>query len=296
MPLKGTLQKTLYPKTEMRKMGDADILINIEQYDTIRSIMKNLGYTEKYESDHEFTWEKKPVHIELHKWLIPSYNKDYYRYYGDGWKTTKPQEEYAFRYRMDPDDEMIYLFTHFAKHYRDAGIGIRHLVDLWVFRKNHPDLNEEYICRELKKLRLLEFYENILHTLRCWFEDEPGDEKTEFITRHIFTSGEYGSAENARLSCVLRDAGNERSAESVKSKRFFRLLFPEYTEMSQKYRILQKTPVLLPVLWIVRILGQMFRFRKMNRFVKNRLNFKAEEVSVYQQALHYVGLDFNFSE
>ena len=296
MPLKGTLQKALYPRTEMRKMGDADILINCDQYDTICGIMKELGYTEKYESDHELAWYKKAVHIELHKRLIPSYNKDYYRYYGDGWRIAKPHEGYTFRYCMDPRDEMIYLFTHFAKHYRDAGIGIRHLVDLWVFRKNHPMLDEKYIRKELAKLQLLEFYENIMLTLGVWFDDIAADEKTEFITQVIFTSGEYSRAYISKLSSVLKTTKNESSVESIKRKRIIRLLFPEYTEMCRKYQILQKFPFLLPFMWWRRIFSQMFRFKKLQLFVKKNLQFSTDEVSEYQQSLHYVGLDFHFSE
>ena len=87
MPLKGAVLKRIYPKPELRPMSDADILIRQTQYAQIRPVMAALGYTEVLESDHELVWDKKGVlHLELHKRLIPSYNKDYYAYYGDGWR------------------------------------------------------------------------------------------------------------------------------------------------------------------------------------------------------------------
>ena len=58
---------------------------------------------------------------------------------------------------MTPEDEFIYLFTHFAKHYRDGGIGCRYVVDLWVFLRNNPTMDPEKIKRELDKLQLREF-------------------------------------------------------------------------------------------------------------------------------------------
>ncbi len=296
MPLKGALLKSLYPKAEMRRMGDADILINCEQYETIREIMSELGYTEKYESDHELAWDKKPVHIELHKRLIPSYNKDYYSYYGDGWRLAKHTDGYSFRYGMDAEDEMIYLFTHFAKHYRDAGIGIRHLVDLWVFRNHHPELNETYISDELQKLQLLEFYDNVVWTLQVWFEDRSEDDVTDFITNVIFSSGEYGRSQASNLSSAVKSSKTEKSAEAIKRKRIFKLLFPKYADMKKKYPFLAKAPFLLPIMWLVRIFDQMFRFKKIRRFVDNKLSFSDNEVSEYQQSLNYVGLDFNFTE
>lgn len=296
MPLKGVLLKALYPEAEMRKMGDADILIKVEQYETIRGIMKELGFAEKYESDHEFAWIKKPVLIELHRRLIPSYNKDYYRYYGDGWKLAKPVEGSSFRYSMDPQDELIYLFTHFAKHYRDAGIGIRHLVDFRVYRKHHPELNEEYIREELAKLQLLEFYDNIMNTIGVWFEDGSEDEKTELITQFIFTSGEFGRSYRSNLSSALKETKKGQSVQQIKRNRVLHVLFPGYIVMSRKYRILEKAPVLLPVMWVVRIFEKMSKTAKMRRFVNEQMNLGVDEVSAYQQSLNDVGLDFNFSE
>ena len=296
MPLKGAHLKKLYPHTEMRRMGDVDILIDCSQYETVRSFMNEFGYIEKYESDHELVWESYPVSIEFHKRLIPSYNKDYYKYYGDGWKLAKRMEGYSFQYKMDPCDEMIYLFTHFAKHYRDAGIGIRHIVDLWVYRQHNPDLNEKYIRRELAKLQLVEFYDNILRTLRVWFEDHPADEITEYITQFIFSSGEFGRAHNSHLSTALKFSKSGGSEGAVKRKRVLRALFPTYGEMTLKYKVLKKLPVLLPIMWIVRWFEKVFQKGKVRYFVTQKLNVNAQEVSEYQQSLNYVGLDFNFSE
>ena len=296
MPLKGVLLKALYPRAEMRRMGDADILIDCAKYEAIRSIMNSFGYIEKYESDHELVWEKKSIKIEFHKRLIPSYNKDYYRYYGDGWKLAKLMDGYSFRYHMSPCDEMIYLFTHFAKHYRDSGIGIRHIVDLWVYRKHNPQLDEKYIRREFEKLQLLEFYDNIMCTLNAWFEDCPENEKTEFITQFIFTSGEYGRVHNSDLSSALKSTKNGQSAQAAKRKRVFHALFPGYSSMSKIYPVLKKLPILLPIMWLVRAVRKLFHAGEVKQFVDHRLSFKAEEVSEYQKSLNYVGLDFNFSE
>ena len=89
MPVKGCNMKALYPNPELRTMGDADILIKIQQYEKIRPIMRSLGFEEKYESNHELVWTCPELMVELHKRLIPSYNKDYCAYYGDGWRLAK---------------------------------------------------------------------------------------------------------------------------------------------------------------------------------------------------------------
>ena len=46
MLLKGARLKSLYPKSEMRQMGDADILIRVGQYEKIKPLLTALGYSE----------------------------------------------------------------------------------------------------------------------------------------------------------------------------------------------------------------------------------------------------------
>jgi hypothetical protein len=123
MLFKGIISKRLYPNSEMRTMSDVDILIRPEQYGMIEKIMSGLGCEYKYESDHEYVWTKnKVVSIELHKCLVPTYNKDYYAYFGDGWRLAKKQEISEYGYQMSEEDFFIYNFIHFAKHYRDGGV------------------------------------------------------------------------------------------------------------------------------------------------------------------------------
>ena len=155
--------KQRYPKHEFRPMADADILIREEQYEQIRPLMRQLGFYEGVESNHEYIWDSVSLHVELHKRLVPSYNKDYYAYFGDGWRLATGHK--GTRFFMTPEDEFIYLFVHLAKHYRDGGVGCRQMVDLWVQRRSFPGLDEDYLRRELRKLHLLEFYDNVHKTL-----------------------------------------------------------------------------------------------------------------------------------
>ena len=114
MPLKGAVMKALYPRPDMRIMGDADILIRLEQYEKIKALMPQLGFAEKVESDHELIWTKPTLYLELHKRVIPSYNHDYAAYFGDGWRLAQPDQG-ENRFQMSREDTFIYLFTHFCQ-------------------------------------------------------------------------------------------------------------------------------------------------------------------------------------
>lgn len=295
LPLKGSNMKALYPRPELRVMGDADILIRLEQYAQIVPILESLGFEFQVESDHELIWHAKSLHLELHKRLIPSYNEDYYAYFGDGWRLAKKQA--GCRYALSPEDDLIYQFTHFAKHYRDGGIGCRHVTDLWVYKRHFPNLDTAYIRRELDKLQLLAFYDNICRLVGVWFEGAPADQMTDFISEFIFESGSWGKARDHTISAEVR---NTQAAGSVFAGwlRSVRLvLFPSLENLSVKYPILKKAPWLLPVFWVVRWFNTLlFRQDAIRARQKKWQIATPAEIETYQQALHYVGLDFRFKK
>lgn len=295
MPLKGSVLKALYPRSEMRVMGDIDILIKTEQYESIKKVMPELGFVEKVESDHEFIWIKDNLCIELHKRLISSYNKDYYAYFGDGWQMAKKCS--GFKYSMKDEAFFIHLITHFAKHYRDGGIGIKHMVDLWVYKNAKQQLDWEYVKSELEKLRLYEFLENVEKTLDVWFGDTDETFETKLISDTVFNSGAYGTAEDAETSKIIRETQGKKSFGSVKLANRLRTVFLPYKQMCEKYKILKKVSFLLPVMWIVRLFNVIiFKQDRMRNYIEKEKRLTSDTIYERKERLNAVGLDFYSEE
>lgn len=295
MPLKGTVLKELYPSPEMRTMGDADILIHPEEYGRIEEVMKGLGCRFDSESDHEYHWDTpEHCHIELHKCLIPTYNKDYYAYYGDGWRLARPCAGSQYRYEMSPEDTFVYLFTHFAKHYRDQGVGMKYVVDFYVFKESYPRLNLRYIEAELEKLWLSEFYLNVMYLISVWFEGAPDTEMSDYLTEKIFSFGVFGRSE---LNAVSEGLKLSKTAGSARAKKKWQMFFPPYATMCLLYPVLKSWAILLPILWIVRLVDRAVNHRDRYRRNMARVEQMSEEsISRYQQELNFVGLDYHFGE
>ena len=292
MPLKGCNLKPIYPSHELRSMGDADILIRQEQYDRIRPIMQQLGFKETMENDHELVWQTDALYLELHKKLVPSSSDDYFAYYGEGWQFAKLQS--GSRYAMPLEDEFVFLLTHFAKHYRDSGIGCRHVVDLWIYLKKHPDMDMGYIHQELKKLKLLVFYENLYRTILAWFEGGDMDSTTELITQVIFVNGNWGNSKNHMLYEVVQSRKKNGSAAKGKLKWFAQQVFLSYKIMRYRYPVLQRCPVLLPAYWVVRWCDILLHKREN---ITKKYGYFAEvtedDVASHEKALAFVGLTFD---
>ena len=70
-----------------------------------------------------------------------------------------------------------------------------------------------------------------------------------------------------------------------------------YSAMKKKYQILEKFPILLPIMWIVRIFDILFhRKDHVKQYVQNMNQIDSAQVRENKRALHAVGLDFNAEE
>lgn len=285
--LKGTQLKKLYKKSEMRVMSDADILIKVEQYKEIKQCLRNLEFEFLLESDHEFVWKKGIYILELHKSLIPSYDNDYYSYFADGWSLAKLGEDDQLSFSVE--DNFIYNFTHLAKHYRDGGIGLKHFVDVFVYLNYYQNIDKDYIDNELKKLKLFNFYQNVLKTLECWFNERPFDEVAEIITVTAFNSGAYGTI-NSRMVSSATKRNYDKNYSKIRELIFS--IFQPLQSMRWRYPILKKAPFLLPVMWLVRLLETLL-FKRQN-LKQKQLGFKNitnEKIEKFKKQLMLVGLD-----
>ncbi len=288
MPVKGVLLKPLYPSTDFRPMGDADILVKISQKEKAFEVMQLLGYQHLGDSAHEFIFGKAGMHVELHKCLVPPYNEDFYSYFGDGWKLAKQVGDTS-RYELSDNDHYIYMFTHFAKHYRDGGISALHLVDFWIYKQN-KNLDEEYIRRELAELSLEKFYENIMATVEVWFGNGAQNEMSDFVTDRIFSNGAWGTKE------TTMQAKGAKAAKLGKNA-VIQLVFPSAERLQYRFPVLEKHKYLLPAMWVIRWLDVlMFKRGKLQERMDEVKHLDDETVFSYQKELDYVGLDFNFKE
>ncbi|MBQ6718903.1 MAG: nucleotidyltransferase family protein [Oscillospiraceae bacterium] len=291
LPMKGCNMKALYPQPEVRMMGDADVLIRMEQYPQICRILESLGFVPGKESHHELPWKRDDLYLELHKAMVPATEKEFYAFFGIGWQMAELQQ--GHRYVLKKEDEFLFLFTHMAKHYRWRGIGIRQFLDLYVFRNTHPDMDEQYIEAGMERLHLLEFYRNTKTLLDVWFGDGIPNEKTDYMTAYIFSAGNWGLHENSIYGAQLKMHPGGQDVRNTKRKELWDAVFPPLDRMRYRFPVLKKRPYLYPLFWPVRWLQLIFRtpriIRKKLQIVRDLDDDKVRE---RRQALNYVGLDF----
>lgn len=287
--LKGAVLKKIYPHADMRLMGDVDIYYsNPNDSEKISEVMTELGYCNIPGSDHEYVWQKgNALRVEFHNSLMSKKNPNFHRYYSEIIPIDKLTD--SAECVMKPEDCFIYLFVHFTKHFEEGGAGVKFIVDLYVYIKNYKSLDYDYISEEMDKLHIGEFYKNIMKLIRVWFYDEPNDKITDFITDKLFLSGVFGNSENADAFAGLRSA--EKGLNPIMNKTVH-LIFPGFDAMRKRYSVLNKCPILLPILWIVRCFDLLlFKRNRIKKQCSAIGNMTKKKILTKEQELNYVGIN-----
>ncbi len=291
LPVKGSQIKLLYPRPEYRIMFDADILIRQEQYPLIQSVLPAIGMQEAEDSDYEHTWESPELTLELHRYLVSTHFRSYFPYYRDSWRFAEKNET-GSGYHLTPEDHFIYLVVHFAKHYANGTICAKDICDFYVWRNAYPQMNEEYLLGELEKLRLAEFYRNILALLDTWFEGKAATKAVELITHTAFQGGIFEAYNLSAANHVVHRHSNEGDTLTVKkAKWFFHALFPSRAILSYRYPILKRCAILLPFFWAVRWFHALFHDRDKFRRGMLVMGMNDNTLSQYGTHMNAVGLD-----
>ena len=254
--LKGSEIYKDYPVVGMREMCDIDILYDKKYQNSIVNIMKKLGY-ESYGNvlGTDMDFFKAPYYfVEMHHSLFGIVHKKKYQDYYDNIDSRLLGEGLAKR--MTVNDLYIYIIVHACKHYEMSGIGIRILVDIYVYTKSHL-LDWQYIEREERKLGVYEFEKRCRSIAYKLFDTRMPLSKNESkMLSFMYRSDTYGN--NMLKSRGLID--NEGIFYFIAHKV---LLLPRDC-VRTKYEFFYKKPYLIPFLWIYRILCFPLIYKKHN--------------------------------
>ena len=262
--LKGCVMKYIYKETFYRSMTDIDCLVRKEHFRKAKKLIKNMGYTVDSNSEHHIEFQKKPIMVfELHRMLIPKveYGKNIF----DGlFERSKLKNGMKHIYQMSDEDFYLFMMCHLLKHYYIAGTGIRSFLDVYVYLKNKPNLDFEYINNKLKTLEYYSEFEFLKNFSLDVFDGNELNEKEKEVLKYIIESGTYGLHSNV----IKKDL--EESKGSV-FRVVFRKLFPKYSTLIHIYPSLKKVPFLLPLYYIRR---HIYFIMHLKRSIGRRNDYK----------------------
>ena len=283
MPLKGYHLKKLYPSTDMRYASDCDVLIDVAQLKEVRSLVEELGLaTKRHDEHHDIVYypETKTV-FELHKTIFVGPLEKYFGVENKGFESAHIRNGTQCFYEMNKEIFYISLLGHSAYHFAEsAGVGIRHLTDIYLYRKAY-DLDEKYLTAELDKCGLRKFKEAFEKVSAYFFEEAEADVFTLKLAKHIVESSLLANAEKKSASDVAANTGN--NDDKAKSRSIWRKIFLPTEQMKFTYPVLKKASWLLPIFHVVRWVQVLFtrpkaigQLKKMNDVEENDLAYMKE--------------------
>jgi len=259
LPVKGCWMKELYPEIDYRQMSDLDMLIPADKAQAAESIMLQLGYKREEceeEINHTGYFKAPYTEVELHTSLLEEDNG----YYNDVWQRVSPDEVYPGLYRFSVEDEYIFYLLHLNKHLEGSGTGIRSILDSVIYRTAYPEMDREYLLKEVDKLRLGEALERIETLADCWFGSGTAvPEHLQAMAEFILTAGSYGTLEHFSQN-QLEHLKKKYKNPLMRAFMYWvvRICRPR-EEMAKTYPVLKKLPVLLPFFWIYRALVKVVK-------------------------------------
>lgn len=263
LPLKGAIIKKLYPSMELRFMADFDCLFDSSKAKVVKQLMKDNGYTiESFNrGNHDIYFKHPYVNVEMHRELM---NEAYKisKYYKTIWNNVKLKENKKYEYLMTNEDFYIFMIAHMAKHFVNGGIGIRNVIDIYLFLDNYINLDFNYINNELVKLGLLTFSNSIIEITKCYFSNYEMSDLMKSLSDYLMNSGTFGNIENSTITRLILSNKSKTNLVNSKIIYVFRRMFPPFSDMKLIFSFLNKLPFLLPFAYLIRLFKALFKFKK----------------------------------
>ena len=270
LPLKGIIIKDYYPDQFSREFADNDILFDEKKDKLVKEFFVKRDYeVEAFRKSNHDVFQKKPFfNFEMHRALFGETGDNgliikYFNSYLNKSLIKENKEHY-----LSDEDFYIYFTAHSYKHYHGSGCGIRTLIDYYLYVKK-SNLDFDYINKELEKLNLVDFSNQIKTISQKVFDDEPLSEEEEQVLLYIASSGTYGTLDHS-------------VAKGVKAKGkfgyFMSRIFPPYCFYKYAYPWAYYCPILIPFAWLARFLRVLFKNpKKAKNELKTIHNYKDKE-------------------
>ena len=143
LPMKGWIMRNYYPDPLMRSMGALDVLIRDMDSQKMQKWMEARGYKAvRVQQQFHDEYQKPPcMHVELHHCLIdkaclqPSEIEWMDEITPTFWNSDNSIKKKKHIYQLTDDLLYVHHISHFYKHFTGSGVGIRPMIDAYLFFK-----------------------------------------------------------------------------------------------------------------------------------------------------------------
>ena len=273
--IKGACLKDCYPISQLRSMGDVDVVIHSEDREAVHHRLIEAGFVFQKAWEEEWVYEKDDIIYEIHDRLVVSREGN------------KAHDDFAMRvWDYVNDNELnwnyhfIYVLTHLRKHLLGHGVGLRQFMDIAVMCKYKQGLDWNWITSELEQLEMIGFARQVMAF-------------NEKAVERIFRDGVFGHDSKDEKSVVVAKIMRTQGIDKVAARKqmLVRRLFPSYKQLMGYYylRYLDGRKYLLPVAWVHRAFYRLCS-RRCREDVIEMFHTEREDINKQYERLSKWGL------
>lgn len=244
---KGAELRYYYPVPESRAMGDIDLLIDRENRDKAKKLLKGAGFACLEQNGPVYKYSRDNVLLEVHTRIISEFGDNAFK---DAFENA---EFDGYKGILNDNYHMAYLISHIAHHFKFYGAGIRHVLDLAVFQQK-KDIDIDQVIELLRPIGLDTFGKVILSVCCDWFGiGSKFVDNTEKTQQYLCKCGVFG-AMNENKGAIVTRKELEKSGKSSSFTIKLKLAFPAYEKLKNidYIRFIDGRPWLTPYAWIYR--------------------------------------------
>lgn len=258
---KGCVVKNLYPSPDMRQMNDIDMYINPKEQERARAIFKKLGYETADNGEVHIVFHKKPImNVEMHCGSLIDSESPMFKYFENVSTKTQADKNMPYHFELTAENHYLYLAAHLYHHFKAGGIGLRALLDVYLFTKKYENVSQSPLVKKvLKDTGMSVFAASVQKYAKFFFEDDVS--KLDNVACFYINSGSFGECNGIAVKAI-----NDRNVPTnkIKVKYVIEKIFPKYSFMKKNSKTLEKIPVLLPAYYIKYWCDRMFVKKNIN--------------------------------
>lgn len=298
--LKGTSLSVFYPHSELRALGDIDLLVPSDMQSQSGEILKNAGYYHSVGHSFHECYEKNDVHIELHQAVTEFPRNPKGQYASEYMKTALDSVVYATLDRltfpmMDVSYQLVSLLTHMERHMLGGAIGLRQLCD-WAITVDHfRDVIDVRVLLVLEQCGLMKFAKALTKGSSVylkmpsvdWTTDVDGD-MVDSLIEDMLSAGNLRNVNINRAISSSFVSNKDRSSH----KTMIGLYISNIDRKARnEHPEIKKLSIILPIFWVFYPIRYWIRslygkreavaFSETTRFIKKRKKLY-DELMLYQ--------------
>ncbi len=292
--IKGVSVAMLYKDPDCRLSSDFDILIDSKDEGKALELLKENGYniTHKRDKNSHHSVAQHPIggtielHIELYSHIYKSIIFNGLELYNEPQRIINIDGE---TYKtLGINDGLMFLTTHYIKHFIIGGGGVRQMMDLLLYIKKY----ENEIDFELYEKRLDQLsYKKLIDTIKSigakYFGFDFKISDTDLMDRIVEDTRTGGIFGNERTDvrrgfrteyCRRRSNVSKLNMDYILlfklEKNLFQRVFVDKMELIDSGYEYAKHTLLVPFAWIQRAFDMLFKMKKIKRDqnIKNEFN------------------------